>query len=70
MRVGSVLVYALAFAAATLFGLSSPASAQGQSVTLTLASQNNSGISGTAVITELPGGKPGGPGRTRALRPR
>jgi Cu/Zn superoxide dismutase len=36
---------------------SSPASAQGQSTTMSLASQNNSGMSGTAVITELPGGK-------------
>jgi Cu/Zn superoxide dismutase len=57
MRVGSVLVVALAFASAMLFGLSSPTSAQGQSVTMSLASQNNSGVSGTAVITELPGGK-------------
>jgi hypothetical protein len=57
MRVGSALVFALAFAAAMLFGLSSPASAQGQSVTLSLMTQNNSGISGTAVITEVPGGK-------------
>jgi Cu/Zn superoxide dismutase len=57
MRVGSVLVLALAFASAMLFGLNSPASAQGQSVTLTLASQNNSGVTGTAVITDIPGGK-------------
>jgi Cu/Zn superoxide dismutase len=57
MRVGSVLVFALAFASAMLVGVSSPASAQGQSITMSLASQNNSGISGTAVITELPGGK-------------
>jgi Cu/Zn superoxide dismutase len=57
MRVGSILVVALAFASAIFFALLSPASAQGQSVTLSLAGQNNSGIAGTAVITELPGGK-------------
>ena len=57
MRVGSVLVFALAFASAMLVGLSSPARAQGQSTTMSLASQNNSGMSGTAVITELSGGK-------------
>jgi len=57
MRVGSALVAALAIASAMLFGFSPPASAQGQSVTLSLAGQNNSGITGTAVITELPGGK-------------
>jgi hypothetical protein len=57
MRVGSTLVFALAIVSATLFGFISPASAQGQSVTLSLAGQNNSGITGTAVITELPGGK-------------
>jgi Cu/Zn superoxide dismutase len=57
MRVGSALVFALAIASAMLFGLSSPASAQGQSITLSLVSQNNSGITGTVVITELPGGK-------------
>ena len=57
MRVGSALVLGLAFAAAMLVGLSSPASAQGQSITLSLASQNNSGIGGTAIVTELPGGK-------------
>ena len=55
MRVGSVLE--LAVVSAMLFGLGSPASAQEQSATLSLAGQNNSGISGTAVITELPGGK-------------
>ena len=57
MRFGSALVFALAIASAMLFGVSSPASAQGQSVTLSLAGQNSSGITGTAVITELPGGK-------------
>ena len=57
MRVGSVSVVALAVAWAMLCGLSFPASAQGQGITLSLASQNNSGISGTAVITEFPSGK-------------
>jgi hypothetical protein len=57
MRGGSVLVVALSIASAMLFGLSSPASAQGQSITLSLASQNNSGVTGTAVITEIAGGK-------------
>ena len=57
MRFGSALVFALAIASAMLFGVSSPASAQGQSVTLSLVGQNNSGISGTAVLTELPGGR-------------
>ena len=57
MRVGSVLVVALAFASALALALNSQANAQGQSITLSLASQNNSGISGTAVITELPSGK-------------
>lgn len=57
MRVRSALVFALAFASVTLFTLSSPASAQGQSATLNLVGQNNSGITGTAVITELPGGR-------------
>jgi hypothetical protein len=57
MRVGSALIFALAIASAMLFGLSSPANAQGQSITLSLASQSNSGITGMAVITELPGGK-------------
>lgn len=57
MRVGLALASGLAFAAAMLIVLSSPASAQGQSITLSLAPQNNSGISGTAVITDLPGGK-------------
>jgi Cu/Zn superoxide dismutase len=53
MRVAAVLVFALALHV----GFSPSADAQGQSTTLSLASQNNSGITGTAVITELPGGK-------------
>jgi Cu/Zn superoxide dismutase len=57
MRVAPILVLALALAVALHAGLSSPADAQGQSTTLSLASQNNSGITGTAVITELAGGK-------------
>jgi hypothetical protein len=57
MRVGSAVARGLTFAAAMLFSLSHPASAQGQSISLSLTSQNTSGISGTAVITELPGGK-------------
>jgi Cu/Zn superoxide dismutase len=57
MRFASSLLVALALASAMLFGTSSQTDAQGQSVTLSLASQNNSGITGTAVISELPGGK-------------
>lgn len=57
MRVGSALISVLAIASAILVGPGAPASAQGQSVTLSMASQNNSGVTGTAVITEIPGGK-------------
>jgi hypothetical protein len=56
MRFGSTLVSALAIALAMLFGPSALASAQSQSITLNLTSQNNSGVTGTAVLTELPGG--------------
>lgn len=56
MRFGSALVSALAIASTILFWPSALASAQGQSVTLNLTSQNNSGVTGTAVLTELPGG--------------
>ena len=57
MRFASAPIVALAIAAAMLLGFGSPASAQGQSVSLSLASQNGSGITGTAIVTELPGGK-------------
>lgn len=57
MRVGSVLFFASAFALALHVWISPTADAQGQTATLSLASQNNSGITGTAVVTELPGGK-------------
>jgi len=46
---GLVMVFAV--------GIVSTAGAQGQSVTLNLVQQNNSGITGTATLTEMPGGK-------------
>ena len=46
---GLVMVFAV--------GIVSTAGAQGQSVTLNLVQQNNSGITGTATLTEMPGGR-------------
>jgi|SRR3954469_16159860 len=38
-------------------GAASPATAQGQSITVDLSGQNNSGVTGTATLTDLGGGK-------------
>lgn len=50
-------VLALALALLAGFGGTSIVAAQGQSVTLQLGSQNNSGVTGTATLTEIGGGK-------------
>jgi LPXTG-motif cell wall-anchored protein len=57
MSLARVAVIALAFGLAVGLGINSTADAQGQSTSLSLASQNGSSITGTATITELPGGK-------------
>jgi Cu/Zn superoxide dismutase len=51
------MVLALVFGLALAIGGDARADAQGQPVTLTLAGQNNSGIAGTATLTDLGGGK-------------
>lgn len=57
MSLARVVVIALAVGLAVSLGINTTADAQGQTITLGLASQNGSGITGTATITELPGGK-------------
>lgn len=51
------LMVALSTGVLAVVGVLSIAAAQGQSLTLTLATQNNSGITGTAMLTDLGGGK-------------
>ncbi len=57
MRRGCALILTIAFGLVGVLATTSVAGAQGQSVTLNLVSQNNSGISGTATLTDLGGGK-------------
>lgn len=57
MRRTSSLSVALALGLVTTFGSASLAGAQGQPATVNLEVQNNSGISGTATLTDLGGGR-------------
>src|SRR5438105_2618878 len=57
MSVRRGLLYTVCCGALAGLGLAANASAQGSAVTVNLASQNNSGISGTASFSELGGGR-------------
>ena len=52
-----ILGAALALGLVTTFGQAPLAGAQGQNATVNLATQNNSGVSGTATLTDLGGGR-------------
>src|SRR6266581_7631038 len=54
---GQKLSLVLTFGLLIAFGLTPVVLAQGQSITVDLASQNNSGVTGSATLTELGGGK-------------
>ncbi|MBI2756499.1 MAG: LPXTG cell wall anchor domain-containing protein [Chloroflexi bacterium] len=56
-RKSSLLISALAAGLMASIGWSSLASAQSGTTTVTMAAQNNSGIAGTAVLTDLGGGR-------------
>ncbi len=57
MRRQQATILGLGFALVMALGAASNVGAQGQSVTLNLTGQNNSGITGTATLTEMSGGK-------------
>ncbi len=57
MRRRHALILTTAFGLVGVLATAAVTGAQGQSVTLDLVSQNNSGISGTATLTDLGGGQ-------------